>query len=52
MAKVRTSIILDDATVERIKKSAEGKKPARGWTVELVLLAEERLDEQDRKASK
>ena len=48
MAKVRTSVELDEALVERIKKSAEGKKPPRGWTVELALLAEERLDQQDK----
>lgn len=44
--KVRTSIFIDAALVERLK--AEGEKNRRGWTVELVVLAEEALARREK----
>lgn len=45
-AKVRTSIFIDKALVDRLK--AQGDKNRRGWTVELVVLAEEALARREK----
>lgn len=47
MTDIRTSIFIDKKVADRIKKSAETAKPKRGWTIQMVLLAEEALDRRE-----
>lgn len=47
MAENRTSVAINPALKRRIKKLADAARPKMGWTVQLVLLAEEALDTRE-----